>query len=197
MPITEPTWVRLFSLRRVHRPGDAEVGDLHLTVGADEDVGRLDVAVHHAAAVGEAERGGDLAGDLRGLHRADVAVGPQDVGERAALHVLHRHEVGVGVLAPVVHADDVGVVEVGRRLRLAAEALDEVRVDGELGEQHLDRHRPVEQQVARQEHVGHAAAPDALLDFVAVVENRPLAVVCHCCLAAFLRLERATRIPMH
>ena len=49
---------------RVHRPGDAEVGDLHLPAGADEDVGRLDVAVHDAVAVGEAERGGDVAGDL-------------------------------------------------------------------------------------------------------------------------------------
>src|SRR4029078_7380397 len=36
-----------------------------------------------------------------------------------------------------------------------------------------------EQQIAREEHVGHATPPDALLDFVAVVENRPPAVVCH------------------
>jgi hypothetical protein len=172
---------------RVHRTGDAEVGHLHLAVGADEHVGRLDVAVYHAVAVGVAERSGDLAGDLGGLNGIDVPVRLQNVGERAATHVFHRHEVGVRVLAPVVHADDVGMVEVGRGLRLAAETLDEVRVDGELGEQHLDGHRPVEQLVARQEHVGHAAAPDALFEFVAVVENDRLTVVAHVVLtAAFL-----------
>ena len=164
---------------RVHRPGDAEVGDLHLAVGPDQDVGRLDVAVHHTTGVRVAERGGDLVGDLGGLHAVDVAVGAQDVGKRAALHVLHGHEVGVGVLAPVVHGDDVGVGEVRSGLSLAAEALDEVRVGGELGEQHLDGHQAIEQQVARQEDVGHSASPDALLDFVAVVEDRPLAVASH------------------
>ena len=58
--------------RRVHRPGDAEVGDLHLAVGADQDVRRLDVAVDEAGLVGEAERGRHLARDLGGLHRRDV-----------------------------------------------------------------------------------------------------------------------------
>ena len=91
----------------VHRPGDAEVGDLHLAVGTDQDVGGLDVAVHDAAGVGAAERGGNLVGDLGGLYRIDVAVGAQDVGKRSPLHVLHRHEVRVGVLAPVVDGDDV------------------------------------------------------------------------------------------
>ena len=70
-----------------------------------------------------------------------------------------------------------GWFEVRGGLRLAAEPLDEVGVGGELGEQHLDRHRPVEQAVAGEEHVGHAAAPDALLDLVAVVEDRPIDAV--------------------
>ena len=56
-------------------------------------------------------------------------------------------------------------------VRLAAEPLDEVGVGGVLGEQHLDRHRTVEQPVAGEEHVGHAAAPDAAVDLVAVVED--------------------------
>ena len=63
------------------------------------------------------------------------------------------------------------MVEVGGGLRLAAEPLDEGRVGGELGEQHLDRDRTVEQQVAGEEHVGHAAAPDAALQLVALVED--------------------------
>ena len=158
--------------RRVEGPGDAEVGDLHRAVRADEDVRRLDVAVDEPGGVGEAEGGGDLAGDLGRLLRREVAVGAQDVGERAPVDVLHGDEVGRGVLAPVEHVDDVRVVEVGGRLGLAAEALDEVGVDGELGEQHLDRHLAIEQAVVAEEHVGHPAAPDALQQLVAIVDDR-------------------------
>ena len=139
---------------------------------ADEDVGRLDVAVDEPGLVGEVQGGGDLAGDLGGLLGRDVAVGAQDVGQRAAVDELHGDEVRAGVLAPVVDADDVGVAEVGRGLGLAAEPLDEVGVDGELGEQHLDGDLAVEQAVAPEEHVGHAAAPDALAQLVAVVDDR-------------------------
>jgi hypothetical protein len=160
-------------LRRcVEGAGDAEVGDLHRAGRADEDVRRLDVAVDETSGVGEAEGGGDLAGDLRRLLRREVAVGAQDVGQRAPVDVLHGDEVRGGVLAPIEDVDDVRVVEVGGRLGLAAEALDEVGVDGELGEQHLDRHLTVEQAVVAQEDLGHAATPDALDQLVAVVDDR-------------------------
>ncbi len=157
--------------RSVEGAGDAEVGDLHRPVRADQDVGRLDVAVDEPGGVGEPEGGGDLGGYLRRLLRREVAVGAQDVGQRAPIDVLHGDEVRRGVLAPVEHVDDVGVVEVGRRLGLTAETLDEVRVNGELGEQHLDRDLAVEQPVVAQEHVGHAAATDALEHLVALVDD--------------------------
>ena len=41
------------------------------------------------------------------------------------LDVLHDDEVGAVGLAPVEHRHDVGVLQVGGRLGLAAEALDE------------------------------------------------------------------------
>ena len=54
----------------VERPGDAEVGHLHLPVVGDEDVRRLDVAVDHAVAMGEAEGGGHFASRSRRPARA-------------------------------------------------------------------------------------------------------------------------------
>ena len=93
------------------------------------------------------------------------------VGEAAALDVLHHDEVGAVLLAPVVDADDVGVVEVGGGLGLAPEPGHEVGVVGVLGEQDLDRDRPVELQVAGEEHLGHAALAEAAVQLVAAVED--------------------------
>ena len=141
--------------------GDAEVGHLHLTARRDQDVARLDVAVHHPVAVGEAERGGHVCGDLRRPPGVQRTLGAHDLRQAAALHVLHDDEVGARLLAPVVDGHHVGVVEVGGRLGLAAEPLHEGRVLGVLGEEHLDRHGSVQQQVAGQVDVGHPPAPGA------------------------------------
>ena len=151
--------------------GDAEVGHLDAAVGGDEHVAGLDVAVHDAVAVGEAEGGGDVGGDLRGAVGMHPAVVPQDLGQGVTLHVLHDDEVRAVGLAPVEHRHDVGVLQVGGRLGLAAEALDESCVGGQRREQHLDRHRPVEHLVACQVDLGHAAAPEPPVQLVAPVEN--------------------------
>ncbi len=47
-----------------HRLGDTEVGHLHLGVGGDQDVARLDVAVNHAIAMRVVQCGCDLSGEL-------------------------------------------------------------------------------------------------------------------------------------
>src|SRR5205085_168359 len=48
--------------------GDAEVEQVRLARGVEDDVVRLDVAVDHADPVGAGERGGEAAGELeRGL----------------------------------------------------------------------------------------------------------------------------------
>ena len=152
-------------------PGDAEVGDLHLAGGGDEHVAGLHVAVDDAVAVGEAEGGGHVGADVGHPVGVERALGAQDVRQRAAVDVLHDDEVGAVRLAPVVDADDVGVVEVGGRRGLPPEPLDERRVGGELGEQHLHGDGPVEQLVAGEEHLGHAAAPEAPVQLVATVED--------------------------
>ena len=53
-------------------PGDAEIGDLQPALAGQHDVGRLDVAMHHAALVAELQPGEQLLHD------------PHDVGEREA-----------------------------------------------------------------------------------------------------------------
>ena len=92
--------------------------------------------------------------------------------ERAAREVLHRDVVRAVVGAAVVDADDVGVLEAGRRLGLAAEALDEVRVLGEAAVQQLQRDLAPELLVLGQEHVGHPPGAEAREHLVAAVDDR-------------------------
>ena len=169
--MTAPAWVRLASVPPAMAWAMPKSATFTCPLGRDQDVAGLDVAVHDAVAVGEAEGGGHVGGDLGRPARVQRALGADDLGEAAALDVLHDDEVGAALLAPVVDGHDVGVVEVGRGLRLAAEPLDEGRVLGVLGEQDLDRDGPVEQQVPGQVHVGHAAPRQAPVHLVAVVED--------------------------
>ncbi len=94
--------------------GDAEVGEAGGAVLADEDVGRLDVAVDDARAVRGLDRTGQLyAGPQHLFDGEPLPLGPgREVGRRVVLH------------------DEVGAA-VGKRL--AAEDLDDVGVVGELG----------------------------------------------------------------
>ena len=88
-----------------------------------------------------------------------------------AVDELHDDEVGAGVLAPVEDRDDVRVAQLGRRLGLSAEALDEGRIDAQLGEEDLERHRPVEQLVVGPVDLGHAATGDQVRQLVATRED--------------------------
>ena len=89
--------------------------------------------------------------------------------------VLHRDEVGVLELAAVEDADHVRVLEAGRRLGLAAEALDELLVLGEAVVEDLDRDLAIELGVVGEPDVGHPARADLALELVALVDHRPLA----------------------
>ena len=78
MPTTAPVWVEAGAAERA---GDPEVGDVGPVVGPDQDVGRLEVAVHHPFVVGGGERRGQLAGDGDGARRHQRPLLPQQVAE--------------------------------------------------------------------------------------------------------------------
>ena len=153
------------------RLGDAEVGQLHLTVGGDEHVARLHVHVDHALTMGGIERSGHVDGDLGGPVRVEAALVAEHVGKAAAVHVLHDDERGAVFLALIEHADDVLMVEAGDELRLPAESFDEGLVLGQFGAEDLDRHRAVQQLVAREVDIGRAAGGKLTMQFVSARED--------------------------
>ncbi len=86
--------------------------------------------------------------------------------------VLHRDVVGAVVLAAVVDADHVRVLQAGGGRGLAAEALDELVVLGEAAVQHLERDLAAEVGVLGAVDVGHPARADPVDDPVAAVDER-------------------------
>ena len=114
-------------LRGLARAGDAEVGDLGLALAVDDHVLRLDVAVHDPAPVRVAERAQDLLGERdRDLGRQRPALG-HELLQRPPVDQLHRDVRRAVPLRAVEDRDDVRVREPGRGLRLAPEALAELR----------------------------------------------------------------------
>ncbi len=129
--------------RLVDELGDAEVGDQRPRPrggGVEQDVLRLDVAVHDARGVGDREAAGHLGDDRHGLVRAEAALALQVAAQVGAADEVHHEGDVAGVGAPydqVPDTDDVGVLQAEERVPLVGEALGEVGVRGEILAQHL------------------------------------------------------------
>ncbi len=131
--------------------------DLALCV--DDHVLGLEVAVDDPVAVGEAGRLEHLADRADRPLRA-VRPGVDQLLQGAALEYLHRDVVGALDVAAVEDGDDVGVLEAGGGLRLAAEPLDELAVLGEAAVEDLQRDEALQMRVFGQPDVGHPAGAD-------------------------------------
>ena len=139
--------------------GDAEIGELDPTVGGQQDVARLDVAVHDAAGVSVHERSRHLTGKGdRGLDLDGAVVGER-VGQRTAWNVLHDEtRVAVaGLGEPVDDGQVLVAAEVGEDAGLPLETADTVVVEMA---QHLDSDLPAERVVVGRVHGGETAPPD-------------------------------------
>ena len=119
-------------------PGDAEVREVCVALLVEEDVRRLDVAVHDALAVRRGERGRDLLARGERLRRRQRPA-LERLPQAPAAQVAH-HEVRAVRLSPVVvERDDVRVLDPRHELRLGLEAADELRVVGQRRADDLDR----------------------------------------------------------
>src|SRR5215467_3627119 len=166
-----------------HRPGDAEVHHLDLAGAGQHDVARLDIAVDDPVAVAVIQGTKYAVGDLEGPLRQQPAVVAQQVAQRTPVHVLH-HDVGdvrpAGVvLTGVIHRDDRGVVQRGRRLGLPPEPCLEGLVPGQILAEGLHRNHAVEADITRPVHLSHATPPDDAVEFVAAAEEAGLCHVSH------------------
>ncbi len=133
---------------------DAEVQHLGLAVCGDQDVGRLQIAMDHAARVGVLHRIGDARQQLQ-PRRARKARGmPRQVH---ALDVFHRQErVAVGIDIGLDHLGDARVRQAREQFGLAREAGAQPRLVGQC--QALDCHLPPRRGLLREIDHAHATA---------------------------------------
>ena len=124
--------------------GDAEVGEQHPAVGGDQDVARLDVAVHEPGAVRGVERGGDARADVDRELGAEPLLRVEQLAQALAVDELHHDGLAALVLEHVVDGDDVRVAQPGDGDGLATEPLGDDRVGGEVGLEPLDGDLAVE-----------------------------------------------------
>jgi hypothetical protein len=138
---------------------------LGAAVARDEDVLRLQVAMHHAARVSRGEPRGDLCAVVDRLAWRQRTVSEQ-VAQRAAIEQFH-HRVGDGaVLAEIVDRDDVRVGQRGDGTRFGFEpsACDRI-VRQRVGDD-LDRDVALQSRIAGAVHLAHSAGTEQVEDFV-------------------------------
>ena len=100
---------------------DAEVGDADVAVAVDHHVGRLQIAVEHAALVRRGDAGAQLPRDLDRLVLRNASDAAEQRREILAVDVLHREEAAAVGVAEVVQAADVLVRHLARDAQLVVE----------------------------------------------------------------------------
>ena len=121
MPSREARLCQLGRARAFDGAGDAEVGEEGMAVG-EEDVGRFDVALDEAEAVGVREAVEDFGRVGYGGVDREGAFAFQFLFEGFAGDVRHDVEGDVMVSAGIQHRDDMGVLELGGAADFAVEA---------------------------------------------------------------------------
>ena len=155
--------------RTVRDLRQSEIHDLDLSARGDEDVGRLDVAVHHALGMRRIQRVRRLDGQIQQfveLERCTV----DPFLESLAFQVLHHQERPALVAVDIVERADVRMVQRGDGARLALKALHCRPVRGHGLRQKLHRHRAPQARILGLINDAHAAATQHRED--PVVRNR-------------------------
>ena len=137
---------------------DAEIRQIGLAVGIEEDIRRFDVAMDHASPVSFVQRGRDPASHSDALRHGQRGLG-QLLAKRTARHEAHD-QVGLSLfLSNVIDRDDRRMLEARDGLGLALEPGAEFRIVKEIFGEDFEGDLSVEDGVAGSEDHRHAAAP--------------------------------------
>ena len=151
---------------RLVSPSQPEIDNLQPPVPGDHRVGRLEVAMHDLVLVRVRQRVSRLQTIADGLVQPQRAALVEALAQGAALDMLHRDERRAIGVTDFVDRADVRMVQGGSVAGLAQQSAAR-RVNIARGVNDLERHRPVERRVIREEHGAHAPAAEQALDPIA------------------------------
>jgi hypothetical protein len=137
-----------------------------VTESADEDVGRLDIAVNDARAVRGVQRGGDFDAERQQLFHFQTGMPGEALPQRGSLQILHGDEGAAILLADVVNGADVWMIQRGRGASLALEPAQRLAVVGQVVCQELENYGATEPRVLRSVDHTHSASAKLLDDAV-------------------------------
>ncbi len=161
--------------RLADHAGDTEVGDLDHAVAADQQIARLNVAMHDTSPVrcpkGQ-RRLRDHVQDPLGVQPSLPRQHRQQGRTLDQLHHQIRGGIGLPGLAVVEDAGDAGMRQRGGAARLGPEPVEERPVFRELAAEELHGHRPPENLVRRPPHLAHAAAGEPVDQTVPTRQKR-------------------------
>ncbi len=169
---TDRTTARLGERRLDQRGGKPEIGDAQSTVVAEQEVGRLDVTMDVPIGMGDLECLRRLDAHLAHLRKAQPVPRVEQRSQTPTGQVL-EHEVRFVLLAlaPVMDADDIGVVQFRDGTGLRPESPEEHRVLSDARVQQLDRHLAVQPDVVGQEDVSRRTCADGSGQTIAIAEH--------------------------
>src|SRR5437773_2656522 len=121
--------------------GNSEISDECVLVFIEENVVRLDVAVHQSASVGVIESRRDLGRDAGGSFRRKRAMPANAITQRAARQVWHHQENVVLNHSEIDDLADVRVHQLRRGFRFPLEPLPHLVLAREVRMKNLDYHR--------------------------------------------------------
>ena len=147
---------------------DAEIRQQSSPV-RQQDVCRLDVAMHEAMAVCIREPFRDLAGDLDCDQHRQRTGARKALLQRLAIHEGHDVERHAFRHARVQHSHDAGVLELCGNAHFARKSL-RTKLRDELRVRRLDRDRRIGDEVGCEVNRGHAAVTDLSFDAIAASE---------------------------
>ena len=166
--------------RGAQRLGDPEIGD-HRRAAREQDVLRLDVAVHDPLGVGVGQRPRDIAQDADRLGHGETYARGKPRPEGLAAHERHRVVGQASRLAGGENRDDVRLLQPCGELYLAREALG-AQALRQPGSDHLDHHLAAERGLVGDKHPRHpptaelafegVGRPEGALELVAEVGHR-------------------------
>ena len=157
----------------VGEPGDSEVGHQDPAAAPlEQDVLRLHVPVDDAVLVGVCERPSDLLDDLADNCRWEGPIAPHPLRERLTGDVPHDEADYLALVLDRMDGDDVRMGETGGGSSLPQEPAPQAGEPGQFRWQQLDRHLPLECQVAGEVHDTHSAAPEFMDEQIAPAEHR-------------------------